>query len=112
MRELMLENAGGEWNRSLEGFDMLVAGNVLGDSRQPFPDRCRGGKCKDRACSDYERRITTAAWGKEVQHSARPLEFIVGAGDGPFEISDQPKLPSDLPERCQRLVQIGPRVCC
>jgi hypothetical protein len=49
MRELMLENAEGEWNPSQEGSSMLPGDKELRRPSQPFHHRRAGWKCKDRA---------------------------------------------------------------
>jgi hypothetical protein len=49
MRELMPENAEGKWNPRREASCMLLADKGLDYPGQPFPDRCEGWKCKDRA---------------------------------------------------------------
>ncbi len=80
MRELMLENAEGKSNLSLEGSSILLADNMLDNLGQPFPNHCGGGKCKDGA--SRESRLP----------------------------SDQSQLTADLGERGQCFIQIGPRV--
>ena len=54
MRELVLENAGGEWSPSQEASNILLADKDLSHVGQPFPDRCGREKCKDRACPEED----------------------------------------------------------
>jgi hypothetical protein len=49
MRELVLENAEGEWSPSQEASCMVLADKDLTRVDHLFPDRCERGKCKDRA---------------------------------------------------------------
>ena len=49
MRELVLENAEGEWSPSQEASYMVLADKDLTRVGQLYPDRCERGKCKDRA---------------------------------------------------------------
>jgi hypothetical protein len=69
MRELVPENAGGKVNPSQNGSRMFLVDKELVCPGQPFPKRCEGWKCKDRA--RREESLSTAG-ALQIRRSWRP----------------------------------------
>ena len=91
MRELMLENAGGEWNSSQAASRMLPVDKELIGPGQPIHYHREGRKCKDWAGSGRGRNSDQAELAANLLKGSECLvEVTAGMGSG--DLAADPRL--------------------